>query len=92
MPDQRDAPSRSPDVAAVLRRSREAAGLLQVELARILGISVWTLNRVEHGTRRFDSDWLPMMPPAIREPVAQVLIRGYSDQISQVRGHASNAA
>lgn len=76
---------------AVLRRARQAAGVLQTDLAKTLGISVWTLNRVEHGSRRFDPEWVSRMPASIRRPVARSLIRRYSDSISQVSEHILRA-
>lgn len=58
------------EIGQALREARQAAGWRQGALARQIGVSIWTLNRVEHGARRFDLGWLVMLPAAIRGPVA----------------------
>ena len=76
----------------VLRSAREAAGITQTDLAGMLGISIWALNRLEHANRRFEEEWLPRMPPAIREPVAVALASHYSSRATKISRHAKRRA
>ena len=55
--------------------------MTQVKLADILGISRWTLNRVENGHAQFQNEWLPLMPSAIRTPVVQYLQQRHIQQV-----------
>ena len=68
------------DTGLVLREHRIAAGVTQSDLARTMQISIWTLNRVEHGKRSFDDGWLDRLPSPIRERVAEHLRAGYLRQ------------
>ena len=62
-------------VCETLRDRRLALGISQTELARTLGISVWSLNRIENGKRSFDaSSLLPRLPTPIADCVAYLLI------------------
>jgi transcriptional regulator with XRE-family HTH domain len=60
-------------VCETLRDRRLALGISQTELARTLGISVWSLNRIEHGKRSFDASLLPRLPTPIAKRVAYLL-------------------
>ena len=64
---------RSPTVGEALRAARIDAGIMQQDLASLLKISQWTLNRVEHGTRSFEIAWLELLPASIRTAVAEVI-------------------
>jgi DNA-binding XRE family transcriptional regulator len=73
-------------VGATLRRARIDAGIQQQDLAEALGISVWTLNRLEHGCRSFDPEWLELLPPLIARPVVGLLSAHARQQYLNVRG------
>jgi ribosome-binding protein aMBF1 (putative translation factor) len=45
----------------------------QSDLAQMLEISIWCLNRVEHNKRAFDTDWMALMPLPIRMVVKEML-------------------
>jgi transcriptional regulator with XRE-family HTH domain len=60
-------------VSETLRDRRQALGMSQTKLAQMLGISVWCLNRVEHGKRSFDASWLPRLPMPMAKRVAYLL-------------------
>jgi DNA-binding XRE family transcriptional regulator len=60
-------------VSETLRDRRQALGMSQTDLAQTLGISVWCLNRVEHGKRSFDTSWLPRLPTPIAKRIAYLL-------------------
>ena len=60
-------------VAKTLRDRRLALGLRQHELARLLRISVFALNRIEAGTRSFEASLLPRLPSSIAQPVIDLL-------------------
>lgn len=65
-------------IGGVIRGARMMSGISQADLAIHLGISVWCLNRVEHGKRAFNTDWLLKMPPAMSGIVRSHLIREIS--------------
>ncbi len=58
-------------IGQILRDARIACGIRQGQLAELLGVSPWALNRVEHGKRKFEDHWLARLPGAIRDPVYQ---------------------
>lgn len=60
-------------VGTVLREARKKHRIKQQELAAQMGISVWTLNRVEHNTRSFDESWVELLPDEICAAVRAVL-------------------
>jgi transcriptional regulator with XRE-family HTH domain len=62
-------------IGGVLRQARLDLGLAQGDLAERLGVSITILNRVEHGKRRFDTDWMENMPPSLRSAVKGALSR-----------------
>ena len=73
-------------VGAVLRQARIRAGIQQHQLAAVMKISIWTLNRAEHNKRQFDMAWLPRLPPAVVEPVARFLRNQARQQFQDLRG------
>lgn len=64
----------SPSIGTVLRTARLATGLEQRVLAKVLGISHYTLNRVERGRQPFKDEWLDKMPPDIKRPIVEALV------------------
>jgi hypothetical protein len=72
--------SHSPIISAV-RLGR----LSQEEVADMLGVSVWTYNRLEKGHRSFDTGWLPYMPQPFREPIADHLAQIHLDEGARLR-------
>lgn len=82
----------SQEVGVALRDARLAAGLSQTRLASAMHISIWTLSRVEHGTRRFDAGWLKLMPEGVRAPVAAVVKRIHRDEYWRLCGMQDVAA
>lgn len=74
---------RSSDIGRALREARLAQGIAQGDLADMIGVSIWILNKVEHGVRRFDTDWLPDLPRPIRDAM-QVALRGAVDALDEV--------
>ena len=66
-------------IGDVLRQARLASKISQGSLAKRLGISIWSLNRVEHGKGKFDTDWMECMPPSIRSVVKTALDRETRD-------------
>ena len=62
-------------VGVVIANARMDLGLTQVEFAKTLKISNWTLSRLETGHRTFDTKWLELMPPTARAAVKKVLAR-----------------
>ena len=84
--------SQLPDtIGAVLRKARIDNNLGQQELARIMGISVWTLNRFEHGKRQFDIDWLARIPVKVRAPIAKYLSMQTQRQFWHLKSMAREA-
>jgi len=70
-------------IGEALRAARAAEGLKTGELAKVLGISIWTLSRVEHDKRRFDINWIPLMPPRMRRTISGLLRR-------EIKGRAAS--
>lgn len=62
-------------VGKAIGAARVGAGMSQTDLADILGISIWSLSRVEHGNRAFDTEWLAVMPASLSGPIREVLTR-----------------
>jgi transcriptional regulator with XRE-family HTH domain len=60
-------------VCATLRDRRLALRISQKASAEFLGTSNSILNRVEHGKRRFEEDWLQRLPSAIAAPIVCLL-------------------
>jgi len=58
---------------SVLRRARLAADLTQEELAAALGVSMWTVSRLENGHLNPNVAWLEKMPMKVRQPVIRYL-------------------
>lgn len=71
-----------PPIGTVLREARLKDGMEQQALARVLGISSFTLNRVERGHQRFRDEWLDRLPPDIRRPVVEAFIVYYEELAS----------
>ena len=73
---------RSSSVGGALREARLRSGVTQEQLAGMLRISPWTLNRVEHGKRGFDTAWMALMPlplsTAVKEALAQEVERTFA--------------
>jgi ribosome-binding protein aMBF1 (putative translation factor) len=65
----------SSKIGGVLREARLAAGVSQGDLAEMLGLSIWCLNRVEHDKRGFDTEWVTRMPATLRAAVRDALAR-----------------
>lgn len=79
-----------------LRQHREAAGLSQATLAKQIGISRQTMNRIERGTGavtwRQLAAWLKALDSAVRvvSPVGAAR-QGYADNMSRLRGQTLNS-
>lgn len=58
------------ETGAILREARIDACVPQGQLAGAMGISIWTLSRVEHGERSFQPEWVNLLPEPIQEKVA----------------------
>lgn len=69
----------SSSVGEALRRARLDAGIGQRVLADAIGISTSCLNRVEHGNRAFDTDWVARLPPELASDVRDALSREVDD-------------
>lgn len=54
-------PSGAPNVGLAVKRSREARGLSQSELARRSGLTQATVSRIEAGQRRGDIETLALL-------------------------------
>lgn len=72
-------------IGFVIRDERKRIGMEQQELASELGISVFCLNRVEHGRRSFDDAWVAKLPPAMRKTIADEIAEGYMDRAERIR-------
>lgn len=70
----------SSSIGGVLRDARLGLGMSQVDLAGMLGITPQVLNRVEHGIRGFDTDWLDVMPAVM----AVVVERAISAEVAHI--------
>ena len=68
-----------------LRGARLRAGLTQRELARIVGISSFCLNRVEAGTTAFRDEWIDRLPTAVRVPVIEALVGHHASEARRLR-------
>ena len=75
-------------IGTVLREARLQTGTEQQELARVLGVSPFTLNRVERGHQPFRDEWLDRLPSDIRRPVAEALAVYYRGRAEEVGGKA----
>ena len=71
-------------VGTVLREARLRAGMEQRALAITMGVSPFTLNRVERGRQRFRDEWLDRMPADIGGPVADALAVYYRELAEEV--------
>lgn len=71
-------------IGTILRQARLAVGIEQRNLAKELGISVFALNRVEHGKRAFDDSWVDNLPSGIRRPVVEALVAYHSARVSEL--------
>ncbi len=72
-------------IGRTIRDARKAEGMSQTLLAQKMGISLWTLCRVENGSRTFDRLWLDKMPPGVRSPVARALEVEYQRELDSLR-------
>ena len=70
----------SAEIGTALKDARVRAGLRQAAVASALGISIWTLSRVENGTRSFDPSWMDLLPEQIRPQVIEVLKNIYRQE------------
>lgn len=61
-------------IGEVLRRERVRAGLSQVELARILGVSQVQIWRFEGDMRPIPHELVARLPDGVRQPVAAAAI------------------
>lgn len=75
-------------IGQVLREARKLAGIKQGELAAIVGISIWTMNRVEMGRQEFKEEWLGRLPDPVRGAVAKELVHRQQQRLRA----AQNAA
>lgn len=62
-------------VGTALRRARLGMPMSQSNLAKMINVSASTLNRVEHNSAGFDTDWVALMPPVIGSAVVAALKR-----------------
>jgi DNA-binding XRE family transcriptional regulator len=65
----------SSSIGSVLRRARLGLRMGQGDLADLLGVTAPCLNRVEHGSRSFDTEWVALLPSPIAEAVKDALAR-----------------
>jgi transcriptional regulator with XRE-family HTH domain len=72
------------DFGAALRKARISAGLSQTELARHVGKSIWTLNRIEHGVQAFPADLIERLPSEIAQPLVRLRIAQLKDEICRL--------
>lgn len=72
-------------IGQVLRQARLKAGITQSHLAHTMRLPIFTLNRVEAGTRSFDENWLPLLPIEIRKAVSKVLEKEYRAKLSNLQ-------
>lgn len=68
-------------VGATLREARVAMSMSPRDLADLLRISYWQLNRIETGATGFDTDLIERMPRPIREAVKAHL----ADEVNSIR-------
>ena len=64
------------DIGPIMREAREAAGLTQKEVGRALGVSRWSMTRLEGGHGSFHMEWLvpvPKLPQPLIEPVVTAI-------------------
>jgi len=61
----------------IMEDARKAMGLHQNELADMMGVSRWTLNRVINGHAQLQDEWIDLMPMPVREPVIRYLQQMY---------------
>ena len=73
------------EVRVALRTARLDAGITSSALADMMGVSIWTLSRVEHGARSFDPAWLDRMPRDVRTPVAALLAGALRDDFQRIQ-------
>jgi DNA-binding XRE family transcriptional regulator len=71
-------------VGIVLRNARRNAGYTQEQVAEMLGISLWTYNRLENGRRTFDQDWIECLPQNLRLPVIRYLRSQFESEITRL--------
>ena len=77
-------------IGMVLRQARIKAGISQSALAHTMALPIFTLNRVEAGTRSFDEDWIPLLPIEIRKVVSKVLEKEYRMKLKRLQGLRKN--
>lgn len=58
-------------IGELLRAAREDADLTQSRVAKALGISLWSYNRLENGRRRFEPQWIADLPAQIRPAMVE---------------------
>ncbi len=72
------------DFGTALRKARINAGLSQTELARHIGKSIWTLNRIEHGVQTFPPDLIERLPAEIAQPLVRLRIAQLEGEIRRL--------
>jgi DNA-binding XRE family transcriptional regulator len=69
------------EIGPTLKRAREDAHLTQEAVAKMIGVSVWTYNRLERGYRNWDDAILHRLPAAMRPQVARFLSDRYTQRL-----------
>jgi DNA-binding XRE family transcriptional regulator len=77
-------------IGEVLRQARIKGGISQTALAKTMGLPIFTLNRVEAGTRSFDENWMSLLPIEIRAPVSKMLEKEYREKLDRLRSLRKN--
>lgn len=73
-------------LGTVLREARLRTGMEQRALAKMLGISTFTLNRVERGRQPFKEEWIDGLSPDLKRlmvEAASVYYREKADEIGR---------
>jgi transcriptional regulator with XRE-family HTH domain len=72
------------EIGDSLRRSRKAAGIKQIELARMLGLTPTYVCDLEKGRKPFLPKHLSALPPLMRRDVAAAMIAQFEREIAEL--------
>lgn len=72
-------------IGKVLRETRRELGMSQSDVAALLGVSLWSYHRVEHGTRSFDPAWVRLLPATMCIRIADTVASDLEAQAQGIR-------
>jgi hypothetical protein len=75
-------------IGPVLRRARTESNLTQTDVAKALGISLWTYNRLENSKRTFEVRWIPLLPEKMRQPIVKLLTERTEQHLNFLRRYS----